>query len=249
MWDPDATEVLPRDPGRDLTSTRPLPRIDGTVQSPYPSGGPAGLRRGRVPRGVWAGAVLAACTAGGLAVGAMTAGSAEPTAGDPPPGPAESAAAAPPPGSASPTPSVPAPQPTGPVGYQVTVVTADVAGTGTDSDVQARLTDEAGRTSSWTVLDTSGHNDFESGARDTYVIPVPPGFGSPAAFQLWKSGEDAWAVQSDVSVTGPDGYSAVWHPAGEPPRLWITGGDPAPEDGAPVFTAYSPDGGLTRNTP
>jgi hypothetical protein len=131
----------------------------------------------------------------------------------------------------------------------VTVVTADAAGAGTDSDVRGRLTDEAGRTSAWTVLDTSGHNDFEAGARDSYAITTPPGFGHPASLQLWKGGEDAWSVESAVRVTGPGGYTAVWRPAGAPARLWITGGESPPDDGAPVFTAYSPEGTLSRSAP
>ncbi|MFC9590136.1 hypothetical protein ACFTUC_10230 [Streptomyces sp. NPDC056944] len=49
------------------------------------------------------------------------------------------------------------------------------------------------------------HNDFEAGGRDTYVIGVPAGFGRPATLQLWKDGTDAWSVETDVRVTGPDG--------------------------------------------
>lgn len=141
------------------------------------------------------------------------------------------------------------PRPTGAAAYQVTLRTADVAEAGTDSDVQGRLTDETGRTSAWTVLDTHDHNDFEAGARATYVVAVPAGFGRPAAFQLWKGGKDAWAVEGDVRLTGPAGYAAVWRPTDSPSRLWITGGEAAPADGTPVFTAYSPNGTLSRSTP
>ncbi|MFD7261643.1 PLAT/LH2 domain-containing protein [Streptomyces sp. NPDC059874] len=155
----------------------------------------------------------------------------------------------PPPPTRAPSATPSAPAPTGPADYRVTLRTADVAQGGTDNDVQGRLTDEAGRTSAWTVLDTRDHNDFEAGVSDTYVIAVPAGFGRPASFQLWKGGKDALAVEADIRLTGPAGYAAVWRSAGGPSRLWITGGEPAPADGAPVFTAYSPDGTLSRSSP
>ncbi|WP_329385232.1 PLAT/LH2 domain-containing protein [Streptomyces sp. NBC_01351] len=246
MWDPDETEVLPSAAGHEVSSTRPLPRIDGNVRRPGPA------RRRRIPKGVWAGAALVACAAGGLTVGALTGGPAEPSAGKPPtvpPSPTPTTpdqAPAPDPTASA---SSPAPRPTGAAAYQVTLRTADVAEAGTDSDVQGRLTDETGRTSAWTVLDTHDHNDFEAGARATYVVAVPAGFGRPAAFQLWKGGKDAWAVEGDVRLTGPAGYAAVWRPTDSPSRLWITGGEAAPADGTPVFTAYSPNGTLSRSTP
>ncbi|MFD5422640.1 hypothetical protein ACFWJT_32080 [Streptomyces sp. NPDC127069] len=130
------------------------------------------------------------------------------------------------------------------------MATADVTGAGTDSDVQARLTDQSGRTSPWTVLDIQGHNDFEADSHDTYPLPVPPGFDRPASLQLWKSGTDAWAVKPDVYVTGPAGYTATWNLPGRPPHLWITGpGSPAPSDSAPAYAAYSPDGPLAQQQP
>ncbi|MER7952810.1 PLAT/LH2 domain-containing protein [Streptomyces sp. NPDC096079] len=129
------------------------------------------------------------------------------------------------------------------------MTTADGAGAGTDSDVQARLTDETGRTSPWITLDTPDHNDFEAGTRDTYVMGVPAAFGRPVYLQLWKGGSDTWAVATAVRVTGPDGYDALWHPAERASYLWITGSEALPEDGAPRFTAYSPNGPLTPSGP
>ncbi|MFJ8017476.1 PLAT/LH2 domain-containing protein [Streptomyces sp. NPDC096339] len=203
----------------------------------------------RVPKGVWAGAALVSCAAAGLAVGAMTAGPTGSAAAEAPSGPASSpSSASPSPSTAAPGPATPT-TPTGPATYRVTVRTADVAQAGTDSDVQVRLTDETGRTSAWTVLDTRDHNDFEAGVSDTYEIRTPAGFGRPASLQLWKSGKDAWAVEAGTRVTGPGGYDALWRPANAPARLWITGGERAPSDGAPVFTAYSPNGTLSRSTP
>ncbi|MDV5147408.1 PLAT/LH2 domain-containing protein [Streptomyces sp. SBC-4] len=194
------------------------------------------VRRGgrRAPKVIGAAVVLAACTAGGIAIGvAATADPARPAAAEPPAAPAPSR-----------PPVTTAPEPSGPAAYQVTLETADAEGAGTDSDVQGRLTDEAGRTSAWTVLDTDGQNDFEADTRTTYVIDVPAAFGRPASLQLWKGGKDAWAVESGARITGPDGYSALWHPTGTAPHLWITGGDVAPDDGSPVFTEYSPNGTL-----
>ncbi|MEU9706461.1 PLAT/LH2 domain-containing protein [Streptomyces sp. NPDC047981] len=257
---------LPDAPVPEVASTRPLPRIEAEAPGPYTARAvgrarPAATGRrssghgssergssGRGRKGVWAGAVLVACAAGGLTVGALTSGSAGPddaSAGSPgPAGPATAPAVAPPsPGTTS------APPDTGAAGaavYRVTLTTPDTPGAGTDSDVQARLTDEAGRTSAWTVLDTADHNDFEAGARDTYVISVAPEFGRPASFQLWKGGRDAWAVESAALVTGPDGYAALWRPTDAPTRLWLTGGEQAPADGAPAFAAYSPEGALAQ---
>ncbi|AJF65992.1 PLAT/LH2 domain-containing protein [Streptomyces vietnamensis] len=244
LWDPEATELLPHtvpgpagaEPwrgGGDVTDTRPLPAIDAAPGTPPPPA-PAARRAPRVRprRGVWVGAALAACAVGGLAIGAVLTAATGRTAAAPPPGPTSSA------------PGVPRPTRTGPAAYEVTVATANTAGAGTDSDVQARLTDESGRTSPWTALDTPDHNDFEAGIRDTYVIGVPAGFGRPASLQLWKGGTDAWAVEADVRVTGPDGYAALWHPAERASRLWITGSDPVPEDATPRFTQYSPNGTL-----
>ncbi|MEV7522156.1 hypothetical protein [Streptomyces sp. NPDC091371] len=250
MWDPDATEVLPSAAGPEVESTRTLPRIEADARRR-----PARRPR-RIPKGVWAAAALAACAAGGLAVGALTAGPAEqPAAGklpSVPPSPTGAPGAAASTPASTPTPS-PTPSPTGPAAYRVTLRTADVAEGGTDADVQGRLTDEAGRTSEWTVLDTRDHNDFEAGAGATYVIVTPPGFGRPASFQLWKGGKDAWAVEAGVRLTGPAGYAAVWRPeggpSGSPTRLWITGGERAPADGTPVFTTYSPNGTLSPSTP
>lgn len=248
-WDPDATEVLPpptatgrwRAPGpdSDITSTRPLPGIDGDAYAPRANTVPPEghtRRASKTAKVVWAAAALAACTTGGIAIGTMTADPAQPAASELPTGPAA---------PASHSPAATAPEPSnGPAAYRVTLETADADGAGTDSDVQGRLTDEAGRTSAWTVLDTDGQNDFEADTRTTYVIDVPAAFGRPASLQLWKGGKDAWAVESGARITGPDGYSALWHPAGTSPHLWITGGDAAPDDGSPVFTAYSPDGTL-----
>ncbi|MFG2298304.1 PLAT/LH2 domain-containing protein [Streptomyces sp. NPDC048603] len=142
---------------------------------------------------------------------------------------------------------MPAPRRTGRIAYEVTVATADAVGAGTDSDVQARISDVSGRTSAWTVLDTSGHDDFEEGGKDTYLIAAPPDFGRPASLQLWKGGHDAWAVEADVRVAGPDRYESVWRPAEPASRLWITGGESPPADGSPVFTAYTPDGTLSTS--
>ncbi|WP_369145156.1 PLAT/LH2 domain-containing protein [Streptomyces sp. R44] len=243
-WDPEATELLPHiapgpaeaEPWRadgDVADTRPLARIDAAPGTPLPPA-PASRRapRGRPRRGTWVVAALAASAVGGLAVGAVLTAATGRSAATPPPGPT------------SPDQAVPQPTRTGPAAYEVTVATANAAGAGTDSDVQARLTDESGRTSPWTALDTPDHNDFEAGSRDTYVVGVPAGFGRPASLQLWKDGTDAWAVEADVRVTGPDGYAALWHPAESASRLWITGSDPVPEDAAPRFTQYSPNGTL-----
>lgn len=268
-WDPDATEVLPLPaatgrwsapgPDSDITSTRPLPRIDGDAYAPRANTVPPeghtrrdavrdarrdARRASKTAKVVWAAAALAACTTGGIAIGTMTADPARPAASELPTGPA-TPAPTPTPTPTSHPPTATAPEPSnGPASYQVTLETAEAEEAGTDSDVQGRLTDEAGRTSAWTVLDTDGHNDFEADTRATYVIDVPAAFGRPASLQLWKGGKDAWAVESGVRITGPDGYSALWHPAGASPHLWITGGDAAPDDGSPVFTAYSPNGTL-----
>ncbi|MDT9689208.1 hypothetical protein Q5762_12830 [Streptomyces sp. P9(2023)] len=76
--------------------------------------------------------------------------------------------------------------------------------------------------------------------------PTP---GKPAAglASPTRSAPTPRGVEADVRITGPDGYAAVWRPAGAPSRLWITGGGTAPDDGAPVFSAYSPDGTLSRS--
>jgi hypothetical protein len=176
--------------------------------------------------------VLAATAVGGIVVGAVMVASADR-----------------PRSQTSPEPDTPLPTRTGPVAYEVTVTTANTAGAGTDSDVQVRLTDETGRTSAWTSLDKSGHDDFEAGVRDTYVIAVPADFGRAAALQLWKGGDDAWAVAADVRVVGPDAYAALWRPTEGGDWLWLTGSEPVPGDGAPAYSSYSPNGVLLLDSP
>ncbi|MFF3316693.1 PLAT/LH2 domain-containing protein [Streptomyces sp. NPDC003035] len=265
--DPEATEVIPRFPHPaaegsaalpdEVSSTRPLPRIDDG-HPPVPRS----ARPRRAPsRAVVAGAVLLACAGAGLFVGGLVSGregddreragtaqdGSERTA--PRTESADARDAAP---SAAAAPEAPEGTGTRTTSYRFTIETSDVDGAGTDSDVQGRLTDAQGRTSPWTVLDTPGHNDFEAGGEDTYTITVPADFGRPVRFQLWKAKGDDWAPRARTRITGPHGFEGLWGTDSDTDRYWLTdtpqaGGEDDDRE-SPSYGPYSPEWAVTSSS-
>ncbi|MFG2330008.1 PLAT/LH2 domain-containing protein [Streptomyces sp. NPDC048604] len=246
--DLEATEVIPRLPHSvaadasaalpdEVTSTRPLPRIDDA----HPAASVPARPRRAPARAAVAGAVLLACAGVGLAVGGLLSGrdGAVPKATAAEDGEKAAPSEAPSAGGADARGG----------SYRVTIRTSDADGAGTDCDVQGRLTDAEGRTSPWTVLDTSDHDDFEAGGTDTYTIAVPADFGRPVTFQLWKAKGDDWAPYARTRITGPDGFEGLWGGEAEAERYWLTddSGTPGEDDEQEgvSYGPYSPEWAVT----
>ena len=85
--------------------------------------------------------------------------------------------------------------------YQVTVVTQDVGGAGTDANITATFTNYQGASAQWVLNSTMPGNAFERGATDTAVYCTDVPLGNAASLSLYSDGSYAGSAWDVAMVT------------------------------------------------